>query len=206
MASLSPTKRNGKTCYQVWLGTDRNRRQIWLGSISKSQANELFSYVKQLDVAAQTGASVAPVVQQWLATTDDRFYDKLVKAGLVKPRCSRTVREFFAERLKKLDCSPRTRDIYQRAHDKYFEYLDGRNPLLRDVTPESAHDFYNVFLVEAEMADSYRNKTARIIREFFGRAFSFELTTRNPFEGFQISSDVDRIWRPTTPWPFQVIH
>jgi len=192
VASINQTKRNGATCWQIWVNIESNRRQIWLGKISKSRANEIYSYVKQLEGAAQTGTSISPLVSAWLDSTSDRFYSKLVSSGLVNPRCSRTIREFFSERLAKLNCSVRTRDIYQRAHDKFYDYLEGKNPLLRDFSPEAAHDFYHVFLVELEIADTYRNKTARIIREFFGKAVEFELINRNPFRGIKISSNADR--------------
>ena len=38
---------------------------------------------------------------------------------------------------------------------------------------------------------SYRAKTAKIIREFFGKAVKFELIEKNPFAGFEITSDVN---------------
>ena len=124
----------------------------------------------------------------WLKGTDDRFHSKLVKARLVKERSSATVGGFFLERLEKLDCSERTRDIYERAHAKFFDVVD-RKVHLRDVTPQMAHDFYNVHLLEAGLAESYRGKTAKIIREFFAKAVKFELIDRNPFEGFEITAD-----------------
>ena len=98
---------------------------------------------------------------------------------------------FFLERLNKLDCSPRTTDIYRRALQKFFEFA-GAKTLLRDVTKKQADDFYNVFLVELEFAESYREKTARVVREFFDKAVRFELIDRNPFEGIKITSTVNK--------------
>jgi integrase len=191
MASLSSTKRNGKTCFQVWIGAEPNRRNIWLGTISKTRANEIVSYVVQLESATDTNTQLGHGAKEWIRGLDDRFHAKLVKVGLTKPRASDTVKAFFAERLKSLTCAARTRDIYQRAHNKFFEFMgDDRN--LRDVTPKMAHDFYHVHLLESGIADSYRCKIAKVIREFFDKALTFELIDRNPFAGFEIACDVDR--------------
>lgn len=190
MASLSTKKRRGKTCFEIWLGTGQDRKSIWLGHVSKTQANQILSYVFQLDNAVRTGTYVDSSTRKWLGKLDDGFHSKLVVAGLTKPRSSANVKEFFAEQLAKLKCSVRTRDIYQRAHNKFFEFLDGNNPVLRDVTPEMAHDFHSSHL--EGMADSYRAKTAKIIREFFGKALQFEMIDRNPFSGFEITEKANR--------------
>ena len=191
MASLSSTKRNGKTCFQIWVGAEPNRRNIWLGAVSKTRAHEIFSFVIQLESAAATNTQIGPAAKHWLKGLDDRFHTKLVKAGLAHARASDSVKTFFAERLMSLECSARTRDIYQRAHIKFFEFM-GNDCNLRAITPKMAHDFYHVHLVKAGLAESYRGKTARVIREFFDKALTFELIDRNPFAGFEIASEVDR--------------
>ena len=190
MASLSKKKRNGKICFEVSVGNEPNRRTIWLGNISKSAANEILGHVVQLDAAKVSNTVVPGATRDWLKGTDLRFHAKLVKAGLTKERASSTLGTFFDDRLKKLNCAPRTRDIYQRAHQKFFEYVDPEIDL-RDVTTEMAHDFYNVQLLEAGMAESYRGKTAKIVREFFDKALKFELIERNPFSGFEITAEAN---------------
>ena len=191
MASLSSTKRNKKTCYQIWVGTDPHRSNIWLGAISKSNANEIFSYINQVEQCRNHNTILTNLTRSWLQGLDDRFYGKLVKADLVKPRSCETVKKFFEEQLLKLNCAPRTKDIYHRAHLKFFEFLQ-TDYNLRDVSPKMAHDFYFTHLAAAGLAESYRSKTAKIIREFFSKAKVFELIDRNPFDGFEISEPVDR--------------
>ncbi|MDB4650152.1 tyrosine-type recombinase/integrase [Pirellulaceae bacterium] len=192
MASLSITKRNGKTCYQIWIGSEPNRFNIWLGKISKSHANEIFSNIAHLESATGNNAGIRQSTYEWLDAVDDKLHQKLVNAKLAQPRSATRIKEFFADRLKSLNCSDRTRDIYYRAHLKFFEFLNGENPLVRDVTEKQASDFYEKFLVDAGMSESYRSKTARIIREFFGRAVKLKLIRENPFSAFQISDHVDR--------------
>lgn len=192
MASLSTTKRNGKTCYQIWIGVEPNRSNIWLGKISKSEANEIFSHIATLSSSKENCTGLRGSTVDWLNSIEDRLYDKLVKSELVEARCAIHVKEFFEERLAALRCSDRTRDIYQRAHQKFFEFLGGERRLLRKVTPKEASDFYNVFLPQKIKAESYRGKTARIIREFFGRAVKLKLIDSNPFDGFQIAEHIER--------------
>ena len=191
MASLSSTKRNGKTCFQIWLGSGSERKNIWLGTVSKTQANEFYSYVVQLSNAVNSGTTIKKSIRTWMASLSGQYYEKLVKVGLASPRCSLTVRGFFEERLRALKCSARTRDIYHRAHQKFFDFL-GSDILLRDVSRRHADDFYNDYLIELDIADSYREKTTKVIREFFAKAVRFELIDSNPFDSLSISSTVDR--------------
>ena len=190
MASLSKKKRKGKTCFEIWIGNEPNRSSIWLGSMSKSAANEILGHVIQLEAADGSNTLVPKSTVEWLKGLSDRFYLKMVKAGLAKERSSQTVGGFFAERLEKLDCKPRTYSIYELAHKKFFAYVD-QSLNLREVTAEMAHDFYHVNLVEAGMADSYRAKTAKVIREFFDKAVKFDLIDKNPFAGFEITAEVN---------------
>jgi len=55
-----------------------------------------------------------------------------------------------------------------------------------------AHDFYHGHLRKTVKAASYRAKTAKIVREFFDKAILFELIDKNPFAGFEITSEPDR--------------
>ena len=121
MASLATAKRSGKTCYCIWI-YGPPRRSIWLGDVTKSQANQIFSFVSQLENATNTGTSDSNSVRQWLSGLGDRFHGRLVAAGLTKPRNSVYIKAFFAEQLARLKCSARTRDIYQRAHNKFFNF------------------------------------------------------------------------------------
>ena len=161
MATLNKTTRNGKRCYQIWTGAGNDRRQIWLGPVMLRQAREFLKYVDLLEDANQTGTRPGELVSGWLQELPQRQYDRLYRAGLVKPRCSRTVREFLTERRRKLNCSPRTDDIYRRAHDKFMEFLGDSDVLLSEVTPEQAHDFYHHHLPSLGMAESYRARQRR---------------------------------------------
>ena len=190
MSSLSRKKRNGKTCFEIWVGNEPDRSSVWLGNLSKSAANEILGHVIQLEAAKVSNTRLPNATTEWVRGLEERFHQKLVKARLVKERSSATVGGFFSERLAKLECSPRTRNIYELAHAKFFASVDPTSNL-RDVTPEMAHDFYHVELAGAGMADSYRAKTAKIIREFFAKAVKFELIDRNPFAGFEITSEVN---------------
>ena len=191
MASLSSTKRNGKRCFQIWIGSEPNRRNLWLGSVSKTRANEILSNVIQLEAASESNTQLNKGTKEWLSAVEDRFHAKLVKVGIAKPRASETVKAFFAERLKSLKCSTRTHDIYQRAHKKFYDFIN-EDLNIRDITPKMAHDFYNVHLLKTIKAPSYRAKTAKIVREYFDKAVLFELIDKNPFAGFEITSDADR--------------
>ena len=190
MASLSKRIRRGQTNYEIRIGLEPNRSTIWLGGISKTGAHEILNHVVQLEAASGSNSQIPKSTKEWIQGLSDRFYSKLVKARLLKERSSTTVGGFFAERLEKLGCAPRTHSIYELAHKKFFEYV-APELNLRDVTPEQCHDFYHVDMVKAGMAHSYRAKTAKIIREFFDKAVNFELIEKNPFAGFQIIEEAN---------------
>ena len=88
MASLSKKKRKGKTCFEIWIGNEPNRSSIWLGSMSKSAANEILGHVIQLEAADGSNTLVPKSTVEWLKGLSDRFYLKMVKAGLAKERSS----------------------------------------------------------------------------------------------------------------------
>ena len=192
MASLSTTKRNGKTCYQIWVGNEPDRFNVWLGKISKSSANEIFSHVIQLETSKNGGSAIRPITQEWLNSIAGRLHKRLVKAELCPPRAATRVNEFFDERLEKLDCADRTRDIYRRALDKFNEFLADESLLLRDISPAQASEFYNVHLKKLDIKDSYRGKIAKVVREFFGRAVKLKLIFENPFQDVEISGSSDQ--------------
>ena len=114
------------------------------------------------------------------------------ESGLADKRHDLNVKQFFGDQLLRLKCSPRTLDIYQRAHNKFFDFLNGENPALRKVTRKQVAEFYGDYLVETGLSESYRGKTAKIVREFFDKAVKLGLITSNPFDGTKITEPVDR--------------
>ena len=81
---------------------------------------------------------------------------------------------------------------YCHALDKFVEYLGNGSLLLRDITAKQAFDFYNVYLKKLKIADSYRGKIAKVVREFFGRAIKLKIIFENPFLDVEISGQTNQ--------------
>jgi integrase len=85
MASLSFSKSDNRTGYRLqFRTTDKRKRSIWLGAMSKKDATKFHSMVEDLVAASKTG-SVDPAIQKWVLGIDERFRNLLVQYGLVEP-------------------------------------------------------------------------------------------------------------------------
>ena len=84
MASLSTEKKTRHRTIQFVL--DGKRRSIRLGKVAKKQAEAIKRHVESLVAAKITGHPSADDTSRWVAVLSTEIRQKLVRAGLLKPR------------------------------------------------------------------------------------------------------------------------
>ena len=98
MANLSKETRNGKALYRISFTDHKKKRKfIRLAKVNKKGAQGIANNISAILSAKVSGSPLEPSVIEWLSTREDWLYEKLAKAGLVRPRCSLTVPEYFVE-------------------------------------------------------------------------------------------------------------
>src|SRR4051812_4803326 len=70
----------------LFVGKEGKRRTIRLGKVSQSAAEKVNVRIEALVFASITGDSPDDKTARWLTELDDRFIEKLARAGLAKKR------------------------------------------------------------------------------------------------------------------------
>ena len=84
MASIT-RQPNGRREVQ-FVGPDQKRRTVRLGGVDHKTAESTRLRIEEPNAAAIHGSTVSPSTSQWSATLGDALHDRLVRAGLCRPR------------------------------------------------------------------------------------------------------------------------
>lgn len=215
MASLtSDGKKRWRIRFTDVHGTKKSKT-IRISDLNKKQAEGIFRHVDNIISARLQGAKFDDVEAAWIGTLTDRFYNKLVKAGLMEPREIDVQPEslpepevFDLERLttehmdrrktsKGRDASESSWKNWRAAKNHLLRFFDADQDITT-ITKEDAHQF-RVYLDERRikktkatpkgrpMLENAKRKVMENTKVFFNGAIRRGLIDSNPFE-HQISS------------------
>jgi len=189
---------------------DGRQRVLWLGDVSKRNANTIARHVTEL-VEATEGRVTADVdTTKWANELTGRLRQRLAEWGYVgAERRNNDVAElrlcgpfFNAYIASRTDLKPNTRTNYQQAADAFVRYA-GKNRLLSDVTAADV-DKWRLWLVAAGIseaiddepakgyAQSTANKHAKRIKKLFAQAVRAKLIAEDPTADQKIGGEVNR--------------
>lgn len=186
------------------------QRVLWLGNVSKRNADNVARHVSELVRANHAG--VAPDVDsaKWANELTGRLRERLAVWGLVAAErrqvtgdAVRLVGPYFdAYIASRTDLKPTTRYKYDQA-SKYFTKYVGKNRLLADVTPADI-DAWRLWLTTEALAPATddtparglavatANKHAKRVKKLFSQAVRAKLLVDNPAADQRIGPEVNR--------------
>ncbi|MFO0013696.1 MAG: tyrosine-type recombinase/integrase [Planctomycetota bacterium] len=209
MASLHKQGGNRPGYKLRFRDTDNRQRVLWLGDVSKRNAETVLLHVNELERAYKGGVSPEPGTAKWANELTGRIRERLAVYGFVgaerKQVCgdaSRLVRPFFDSYIaNRTDLKPATKYKYEQSA-KYFTTYVGPHRLLADVTPADI-DAWRLWLVSSAiaakgdkpargMAVSSANKHAKRIKKLFAQAVRAKLLSESPAADQKIGPEVNR--------------
>lgn len=179
MASISCDKQCRRTIQ--FIGSDKRRRSIRLGKISKKDAEEIRRHIEALNAAKIANQSVHETTARWLAVLDSVLVDRLAAVGLVAPRQSGLLGEFLDDYIaKRSDVKPNTAVVYGHTRRCLIEFF-GRDKPLREIHAGDA-DEWRLWLIDHEdLADNTVRRRCGIAKQFFRAAQKKKMISENPF-------------------------
>lgn len=209
MASLHKQGGNRPGYKLRFRDTDNRQRVLWLGDVSKRNAETVLLHVNELERAFKGGVSPEPGTAKWANELTGRIRERLAVYGFVgaerKQVCgdaSRLVKPFFESYIaKRTDLKPSTRYKYQQSAEYFINYV-GPQRLLADVTPADI-DAWRLWLVTSAklstdgktttgLAQSTANKIAKRVKQLFAQAVRAKLLAESPAADQRIGPEVNR--------------
>jgi integrase len=197
MASLIQEK-DGRRRIQFYDGNGK-RRSVGLGSINERNAERIRDKVEQLVEHAVTGTPLDSDASRWVASLDDKFHAKLVKAGLADSRidqqptskadelvtdqCLESFLDSYIE--KRTDVKLSTLTFYGHTKRNLVDYFGADRPISA-ITEGDADDFRR-YLIRELPSEATVNRRCGTAKTFFKAAVRHRLIPSNPFHDLEAS-------------------
>ncbi len=209
MASLH--KQNGnRPGYKLRFRDSSNRQRVlWLGDVSKRNADTVARHVSELERATKGGVAPDIGTAKWANELTGRIRERLAAWGFVGAErkhatgeATRLVGPFFDAYIEsRTDLKPTTKYKYEQSA-KYFSKYFGANRLLADVT-EADIDAWRLWLGSIALdatetkparglAVSTANKHAKRVKKLFAQAVRAKLLSESPAADQRIGPEVNR--------------
>ena len=188
MASLNEEVSGNRNGYRLQFRTkDQRKRSIWLGGMSKRDANKFCSNVESLIESTKANAEPDAKIAAWANGLDERFQDSLVKLELVKPRmvkvktdAGKMIGPYLDSYITgRIDCKPGTITNYRYARRELVNHF-GETRLLRSINAADA-DRWRRAMVSRGLAPATISKYVKRAKTMFAEAVRDELLPFSPF-------------------------
>ncbi|MCR9293331.1 MAG: tyrosine-type recombinase/integrase [bacterium] len=216
MASLR-FERNGKReGYRLqFYGTDKRKRSIWLGELTKKQAQAWQAQVEHLLSSRGSGSAIRPHTAAWLGELSEAYVAKLVTAGLIDPPepqtepapCCPTLAAFCEAFIaSKRTAKDSTLAKFYQVQNCLVQYF-GADRRIDSITAADAEEWREWLAVEGnaregkerkgkdgkqkrgrtDLSDNTVRRRTGIAKQFLNRAIKAGHITANPFDGLPCS-------------------
>ncbi|EMI25186.1 tyrosine-type recombinase/integrase [Rhodopirellula europaea] len=185
----------GKTVYKFRIIRSDNgkRTTIRLHDATEKYAVEAGDQLDILIQANRFQTDLPPRTTLWLSEVPERFYERLVSAGLIEPRTEKSsvkLDEFLdgyvalksADGSYKGEWSKSTTTKRKQSVKDLVQYFGG-NKDIRDVSVQDGQKWKNWLLGEKSrnLSPASTSKKIKDARQFFEHAIDLDLIERNPF-------------------------
>ena len=210
MASLH--KQNGnRPGYKLRFRDSTNRQRVlWLGDVSKRNADTVARHVSELERATKAGVAPDIGTAKWANELTGRIRERLAAWGFVGSErkhatgdATRLVGAFFdAYIATRADLKPDTRYKVKQSADLFTKYV-GANRLLADVTASDIDAWRTWLLTAAKvptgedkpvegLAISTANKIVKRVKHLFAQAVRAKLLSESPASDQKVGPEVNR--------------
>lgn len=204
MASLSREKSRNGYRLQFYLDGQR-KKSIWLGDLSKKQAETIKTHVEYLIVAKKSGLPAPSQTAEWLGQLlkeDEGLFDRLALTGLVQIRPKKNQQTVQAYVQGYIDSQVSKRPATIKKYTQTLESLIGHftgDRMMDSITSADAERWREWMLASGNRLEKDRSALAEntvrrrtgIAKQFFNRAIKDGLITQNPFDGLACSVGAD---------------
>lgn len=174
---------NGSIGIQFFATTGK-RATVGLGAIDDRMAQVVQRHIEELVDARDLNISPAAETRIWLNGLSRELHDRLVRAGLVRPRDTPAPEALgpFIDRyiLMRVDVKPATKIVWKRARRLLLEHFKADRPL-HTITTGDARDFRQYLLGDCHLAEDTTRKMCGFAKQFFADALERRLVEANPF-------------------------
>ncbi len=171
------------------------RRKLWLGDITKSQAETICNHVHSLKLSIETGTSPEPIAHRWSMRVGKRIADQLAAWNMIAPRS----KQASQIKLSKW-CSDYLSSSENSSWSKSTRYQMGKvaallvevigDKFLDRVNESDAAKFGKQVYSQSAISESHGGKQVKRARQFFNQAVKERILERNPFSGVRASTQI----------------
>ncbi|HPS56183.1 MAG TPA: phage integrase SAM-like domain-containing protein, partial [Sedimentisphaerales bacterium] len=191
MASIIRQKTDNGIRYFIQLspGENKARPKIALGSVNKRQAETAKINIQELVKSKNTGATIPPAVQEWLAGITDGLRKRLETLNIIEHKNSGngfTVAAWVERYIKsRPDVKEATRRKWHDVEIKLATFF--KTETMDEITVQHAKNFRVYLQTVVGLAENSIRRQTGIARQFFNSAIDAGLITKNPFRGQSVS-------------------
>ncbi len=209
MASLRKESDRGRTGWRLQFRQAGKRRSLWLGDISKRNADTMAFHIDALVEAFENKTRLESSTASWAAGVDGRIRATLVKWALIdcgpvrNADADRMLGPFLARYIEgRTDVSQATRDKY--GHTKRFLVgMFGEDRSLQSITKADAKRWQRWLSEQPSrrdsegnvlktMADSTASKHVKRAKTMFAEAVDAKLIDESPLDAIKGGDEVNR--------------
>jgi integrase len=185
MASI--VSRENGTKYIQLTNIDKKRYSIWLGEISKRDAERVRDKIEQLVRSRRLALPVPAEVETWVRKLPEELSKRLAELNLidrVEPKAVPTVGEFLAEFVTRRGEDVKGGTLVFYGHTiRNLKAFFGDDRRLDEINPGDADDFRRYLAKTEKLADATVVRRCTLARTFFKDAVRRKLINSNPFDG-----------------------
>lgn len=203
MASIT-TRKNGSR-FITFRDAQSKPRHITLGKVAKRYAEAVKIRIEDLSSAKIHGHAPSDDTSRWLASLDERLYDKLAAVDLVPEREHATigtlVRSYIAQREE--DLKPESIRKLRQTETKLLAHFESATPL-RKITPEDAVTWRR-FLKDLGLSEAAIRTHCGNVKTMFAEAVRKKLIDENPFAALRSGPTPSKYTRYVTPEEIEAV-
>lgn len=189
MASLSFDQKKNRWRIQ-FLAVDGSRQSIGIKGTrardkGQAKATALRNHIEELAISVRSGTVLDFIVQRWIDSIDSNTYQKMVKAGFLRPRQVVEVPtlgpflvKWFADRRGTVEHST---ELTWRHVQRNLIACFGEDRTLESITQEDTEQFVRWLQTEEDLSTVTRTKRHKIARQMFASAVKAKKIEQNPF-------------------------
>jgi integrase len=186
MASIGKVKTaSGIRRYiQLSPGENESRPRISLGRITKKQADTAKRNIENLIRCNNTGAVMAPAVQNWLDGISDGLRKRLEILSIIEQSRDQgiTITEWISRYIdKRTDVKEGTKLRWQDVERRLTVFF--KDQPINKVTVERAKNFRIYLKTVCNLSENSVRRMIGFCRQFFNAAIDAEIINKNPFRG-----------------------
>lgn len=173
------------------------RRKLWLGRVSKKQADAIRQHIDALKIAAETATQPETSALLWTKEVDSRIRDTLARWGLIKPAVAASsirLKDWCDQvrGMKKFESwAKSTRYQMEKVAELLVSQI-GDKPI-DQIDESDAEEFAAyVYGLGSGASETHAGKQIKRARQYFNEAIKSRMIDKNPFSAVRASTQIDK--------------